>query len=144
MLEKNNLIIIYGKAASYKSSLGISLLNSSDKNCCLITAQNHNYINIKDDVKVIDYNDEINEEIVFQCIKKYDVTLIDYKEIFKISNEGLLELKELAKSENKTLIIISNCSASNELMNNDHYARLNEIADLMILTDRQYNENFSL
>ena len=40
------------------------------------------------------------------------------------------------KNENKTLIIISCCSANKKLMNNDHYNELKEIADLMILTDR--------
>ena len=28
--------------------------------------------------KVIDYNDEVNDETVIQCVKEYDITLIDY------------------------------------------------------------------
>ena len=33
MLEKNNLIVIYGKGGSYKSSLGVSILNNYDNSC---------------------------------------------------------------------------------------------------------------
>jgi len=134
--ELNSLIVIYGKSGSYKSSLGISLLNNSDKNCCLVTADSHNHINIKDNVKVIDYNDEVNDEIVIQCVKEYDITLIDYKEAFKITNEELIKLKEIAKNNNNTLIVISCCSSKNDLTNNNHYEELKEIADLMIITDK--------
>ena len=41
MLEKNNLIFIYGKAGNYKSSIGVSLLNSTDKKACYINLDNN-------------------------------------------------------------------------------------------------------
>ena len=53
MLEKNNLIVIYGKAGSYKSSLGVSLLNSSD-NSCYIDLENNSHIKINDNIKIFE------------------------------------------------------------------------------------------
>ena len=51
MLEKNNLIVIYGKAGSYKSSLGVSLLNNYD-NSCYINLEKNSHIKINDSIKV--------------------------------------------------------------------------------------------
>ena len=69
-------------------------------------------------------------------MEEKDKILVDYLELLEINKEELLKLKELVKSENKTLVIISCCSTNKELMNNDHYNELKEIADLIILTDR--------
>lgn len=75
-------------------------------------------------------------DFIKKCINDYNVILVDYLELLEINKDELLELKELVKNENKTLIIISCCYGNKELMNNDHYNELKEIADLMILTDR--------
>ena len=134
MLEKNNLIFIYGKAGNYKSSLGVSLLNSTDKEACYINLENNNHIKINDSIKV--FNEASDIDFIKKCISDYSVILVDYIELLEMNKDELLELKELVKNENKTLIIISCCSTNKELMNNDHYEELKEIADLMILTDR--------
>lgn len=133
MLEKNNLIFIYGKPCSYKSSLGVSLLNSSD-NSCYIDLDNNNHIKINDSIKVFNEVDSI--DFIKKCINEFNVILIDYLELLGINKDDLLELKRLVINENKTLIIISCCSTNKELMNNDHYNELKELSDLMILTDR--------
>ena len=133
MLEKNNLIFIYGKPCSYKSSLGVSLLNSSD-NSCYIDLDNNNHIKINDSIKVFNEVDSI--DFIKKCINEFNVILIDYLELLAIKKDELVELKELVKNENKTLIIISCCSTNKELMNNDHYNELKELSALMILTDR--------
>ena len=134
MLEKNNLIFIYGKAGNYKSSLGVSLLNSTDKEACYINLENNNHIKINDSIKVFNEVDSI--DFIKKCINDYSVILVDYLELLEINKDELFELKELVKNENKTLIIISCCSTNKELMNNDHYNELKELSDLMILTDR--------
>lgn len=133
MLEKNNLIIIYGKTGSYRSSLGISLLNNYD-NSCYINLDNNNHIKINDSIKVFNEVDSI--DFIKKCINEFNVILIDYLELLGINKDDLLELKRLVINENKTLIIISCCSTNKELMNNDHYNELKELSDLMILTDR--------
>lgn len=133
MLDKNNLIFIYGKGGSYKSSLGVSLLNNYDSSC-YINLENNNHIKINDNVEVFNKVDDI--DFIKKCIRDYRVVLIDYMELLGINKDELLELKELTKSENKTLIVISSCSTNKELTNNDHYTELKEIADLVILTDR--------
>ena len=133
MLEKNSLIVIYGKGGSYKSSLGVSLINNYD-NSCYINLENNSHIKVNDNIKVFN---EVNDiDFIKKCINDYNVILIDYLELLEINKDELLELKELVKSENKTLMIISCCSSNKELMNNDHYKELKEIADLMILTDK--------
>lgn len=134
MLEKNNLIFIYGKSGNYKSSIGVSLLNSIDKKACYINLENNSHIKVNDSIKIFSEVDSI--DFIKKCIIDYNVILVDYLELLEINKDELLELKELVKNENKTLIIISCCSGNKELMNNDHYNELKEIADLMILTDR--------
>ena len=133
MLEKNNLIFIYGKAENFKSSLGVSLLNNYE-NSCYINLENNSHIKINDSIKV--FNEASDIDFIKKCISDYSVILVDYIELLEMNKDELLELKELVKNENKTLIIISCCSANKELMNNDYYEELKEIADLMILTDR--------
>ena len=133
MLEKNNLIFIYGKAGNFKSSLGVSLLNNYE-NSCYINLENNSHIKINDSIKV--FNEASDIDFIKKCISDYSVILVDYIELLEMNKDELLELKELVKNENKTLIIISCCSTNKELMNNDHYNELKELSDLMILTDR--------
>ena len=133
MLEKNNLIVIYGKGGSYKSSLGVSILNNYD-NSCYINLDNNRHIKMNGNINV--FNEVNSIDFIKKCINDYSVILVDYLELLGINKDELLELKELVKNENKTLIIISCCSTNKELMNNDHYEELKELADLMILTDR--------
>ena len=133
MIDKNNLIVIYGKAGSFKSSLGVSILNNYD-NTCYIDLDNNKHIKLNDNIEVFNKVDGIN--FIKKCINDYSVILIDYIDLLEINKDELLELKELVKNENKTLIIISCCSTNKELTNNEHYKELKEIADLMILTDR--------
>ena len=133
MIEKNNLIVIYGKGGSFKSSLGMSLLNNYD-NSCYIDLENNKHIKINDSIKVFNEVNSIN--FIKECINDYNVILVDYLELLGINKDELMELKDLVKHKNKTLIIISCCSTNKELMNNDHYNELKEIADLMIVTDR--------
>ncbi|MBE6147843.1 MAG: hypothetical protein E7168_05950 [Firmicutes bacterium] len=133
MLDENNLIIIYGHGGCFKSSLGISLLNNYD-NSCYINLENNSHIKINDSIKVFNKVDSI--DFIKECINDYSAILVDYLELLGINKDELLELIELAKKEDKILIIISCCSTNKELMNNEHYNELKEIADLMILTDR--------
>lgn len=133
MIDKNNLIVIYGKAGSFKSSLGVSILNNYD-NTCYIDIDNNKHIKLNDNIEV--FNKVAGINFIKKCINDYSVILIDYIDLLEINKEELLELKELIKNENKTLIIISCCSTNKELTNNEHYNELKEIADLMILTDR--------
>lgn len=130
MLDKNNLIIIYGKAGSYKSSLGISLLNVSNKKCCYIDLEGNKHIPVNSNVVV--YND-INK--IDDYIKENDVILIDYIELVGYKIEDILKLKDKVAATNKSLIIISCCSTNKHLLN-DRYNDLRNIASLIITTDK--------
>lgn len=129
MLE-NNLIIIYGKAGSYKSNLGISILNSSNKKCCYIDLEGNNHVSINNNIKIVN---DINN--IDNYINENDVILLDYIELSNYSIDDILKLKELVVNLGKTLILISCCSHDKELFN-DNYYKLKEIADLMLLTDK--------
>ena len=133
MLYNNNLIVIYGKPATGKSSLGVSLLNGSNKNACYLNIEGNNHLDITNNVKVI--RDNINYDLIIKCLQEYDVVLVDYLELLDISEERLMCLKEIAKKNIKTLIIISCCSSSNDLLN-DHYENFKNIFDLVITIDR--------
>ena len=140
MLEKNHLIIIYGKGGIYKSSLGISLLNNHD-NSCYINLEKNNHLKINDKIKVYD---EANIDFIKTCIMDYDAILVDYLQLLEHNENDLLELKELAEKENKLLIIISVCSHNKDLTHNEKYEQIRKLADLVILTDKNQNENFKL
>lgn len=133
MLYNNNLIVIYGKPATGKSTLGVSLLNGSNNNACYLNIEGNNHLDINDNVKVI--SDSINYDLIIRCLQEYEVVLVDYLELLDINEEQLVKLKEIAKENNKTLIVISCCSSSNDLMNN-HYENLKKVSDLIITVDR--------
>ena len=137
MLDKNNLIIIYGKAGNYKSSLGISLLNELDKNCCYVNLDGNSHLKVNNNIRV--YTSEEITDIcsIKRCINQHDVTLVDYLELLKYEKEDLVELKDLSKKNNKVLIIITGCSVNKDLMNNNkHYDMIKDIADLVIIMDK--------
>ena len=70
-------------------------------------------------------------------IKVYDTILIDYIQLLDIRKEELLELIDLVRKNNKTLIIIGVCSSNKELIsNNDYYEEIKNITDLIILTEK--------
>ena len=92
MLEKNNLIVIYGKAGSYKSSLGVSLLNNYD-NSCYINLEKNSHIKINDSIKVFNEIDSI--DFIKKCINDYSVILVDYLELLEINKEGSTFRKDL-------------------------------------------------
>ena len=128
----SNLIVIYGKSGSGKSTLGVSLINSVD-NACYINAEGNPHIRVDEKVKV--FRDKIDLSLVEKCIKEYKVVLVDYLDLLGISYNKLPELKELAKVNNATLIVISNCSCTKELTN-EYYNQLKEDVDLMIMLDK--------
>ena len=130
MLENNNLILIDGKPATYKSSLGISILNSSNKKCCYIDLEGNKHIPINNNIKVYNGIDDIDN-----YINENDIILIDYIEILNYSIEDIIKLKGLVDNANKTLILISCCSSNKNLFN-DNYNRLKEISDLVLTTDK--------
>lgn len=128
----SNLIVIYGKSGSGKSTLGVSLINSVD-NACYINAEDNPHIRVDEKVKV--FRDKIDLSLVEKCIKEYKVVLVDYLDLIGISYDELPKLKELAKVNNATLIAITNCSCTKDLIN-EYYNQLKEVADLMIVLDK--------
>lgn len=128
----SNLIVIYGKAGSLKSSLGVAIINNCD-NSCYINAEGNPHIRVNEKIKV--FRDKIDLSLVEKCIREYKVVLVDYLDLLGISYDKLPDLKGLAKINNATLIVISNCSCTKELIN-EYYNQLKEVADLMIMLDK--------
>ena len=138
MITKNNIIFIYGKAASFKSTIGVSLINNCD-NSCYINLEGNKHIKVNENVKVITCDDiNINDlNFIKNSIKVYDTILIDYIHLLDIRKEELLELIDLVRKNNKTLIIIGVCSSNKELIsNNNYYEEIKNITDLIILTEK--------
>ena len=136
MIEENNLIFIYGKPGSYKSSLGANLLNGINKTSCYINLDNNNFLKFNNNVKAYNSEDISDIESIKQCINNYEVTLIDYLELLNYTKNDLLELKKIVEDNNKTLIILTGCSSKDDLMNNNHYKFIKEISNLIIITDK--------
>ena len=98
MLEKNNLIFIYGKAGNYKSSIGVSLLNSTDKKACYINLDNNNHFKINDNIKVRARSNTINVSNILNKFNggghKYAAGALIYGDnIYNISNKVINEIK---------------------------------------------------
>ena len=117
MLEKGKLITIYGKAGSYKSSVAKLFLNNDESY----------YIDLEKNNYDLDY--------ITNCINQYKITIIDYIELISLTLDDIIKLKNIINNTDKTLVIIS-CCACNKNLFNDHYYKLKEISDLMILTDK--------
>ena len=127
MLKNNNLIVIYGKAGSYKSSLAYTLVNGFDDISCYINLEENKHIEYNSKIKVFDNIDLINMEFVCECIADYNVVLLDSIDKLAHSKEDLLYLKELAKKWKTTLVIVSNDDSADEF---------NGFADLMVHSKR--------
>ena len=126
----NNLIVIYAKPATYKSSLGVSLLSASNKKACYIDLEGNKHISITDNIAV--YNDINN---IDTYLEESDVLLVDYIELANYSIEDIKSLKTKAIANNKTIILIS-CCASNKDIFNENYNNLKEVSDLIITLDK--------
>ena len=124
----NNLIVIYAKSGTGKSRLGTLLLNvfSANKKACYIELEEHNNISVTGDVAI---RNDINDMDTY--LREYDIILIDYLELANYSIDDIKELKEIAVSNNKTIILISCCSFKQELFGK-HYKKLKEVSDLII------------
>ena len=126
----NNLIVIYAKPATYKSSLGVSLLSASNKKACYIDLEGNKHITITDNINV--YNDIDN---IDKYLGESDVLLVDYIELANYNIEDIKSLKEKATATNKTIILIS-CCASNKDLFNENYYNLKKVSDLIITLDK--------
>ncbi len=115
---KSKLIIIYGKAGSYKSTVSKLFLN--ENNSCYMDIENNKY----------------NLEDITNNLNNNDIVVVDYMELFGIDIYDLIKLKDIVSNTNKTLVMVSCCANSKNLFN-EHYYKLKEIADLMILTDKK-------
>ena len=110
---ENKLIIIYGKAGTYKSSVAKQFLKGA--NSC--------YINLEQDK-------DTNIDTVYSAIKNNDVVVVDYIELLGLTIDNIIELKKSIVGTNKTLVLVSCCASDKELFNNN-YNKLKEVADLM-------------
>lgn len=125
-----NLVVIYAKGGTYKSSLGVSLLNSSNKKCCYINLEGNNHLFINDNVNVINSIDNIND-----IINDNDIILVDYIELANMNIDDIKSLKNKILGSDKSIILISCCSSQKDLFN-DHYNELKEVSDLIITLDK--------
>ena len=114
---KSKLIIIYGKAGSYKSTISKLFLN--EHNSCYMDIENNKY----------------TLEDIINNLNNNNIVVVDYMELIGINIDDIVKLKDIVSNTNKTLVIVS-CCANNKDLFNKHYYILKEIADLMILTDK--------
>ena len=114
---KNKLIFIYGKAGSYKSTISKLFLN--EHNSCYMDMEQNKY----------------TLENIISNLNNSDVVVVDYIELMGLDIDDIIKLKDKISNTNKTLVMVS-CCANNKNLFNEHYYKLKEIADLMILTDK--------
>lgn len=126
----NNLIVVYAKPATYKSTLGVSLLSTSNKKSCYIDLEGNKHISIADNIAV--YNDINN---IDKYLGESDVLLVDYIELANYNIEDIKSLKEKAVANNKTIILISCCASNKDLFNENYYS-LKKVSDLIITLDK--------
>ena len=113
---KSKLIIIYGKAGSYKSTISKLFLNNH--NSCYMDMENNKYT-IEDIINNLNNN---------------DIVVVDYIELMGLDIDDIIKLKDIVSNTNKTLVMVSSCASNKDLFN-EHYYKLKDISDLMILTD---------
>lgn len=124
MLNKVNLIIIYGKTGSYKSSLAATLVNGIEGLACYIDLEDNKHVKFENTkVKVFNDKNEIDLEFIKNVISDYDLVLIDPMESLELKIDDLIYLKELAKANSCKLIMLSNSTSDDNFK---------DIADLLI------------
>lgn len=127
MLKNNNLIVIYGKAGSYKSSIAYTLVKGLNEIACYINLEDNKHLGFNSRIKIFNDTEIIDLEFVKECICDYDVVLLDSLDKLELKKDDLLYLKELAK-EYKTLFIV--------ISNSDKVDEFKGFADLMIHSKR--------
>jgi len=128
MLDKVNLIIIYGKKGSYKSSLSTILVNGLGDIACYIDLENNRHLKINANVKIINDINLVNRSLIEDLISDYDTVVVDSIEALDLKQEDLIYLKELAKNNKTKLIVLSNSTSDDNFK---------DIADLMICSQRK-------
>lgn len=116
-LLNGKLIIIYGKVATYKSTIAKLFLNSN----------NSYYVDMEDE--------KYNKDDLTKIISINDVVVVDYIELMDLNIDEIKSLKKMIENTNKTVILVS-CCANNKDLINDNYNKLKEISDLVITTDK--------
>ena len=127
MLKNNNLIVIYGKAGSYKSSIAYTLVKGLNDIACYINLEDNKHLEFNSKIKVFDNINIIDKDFVEECISDYNIVLLDSIDKLEHKKEDLLYLKEVAKKWKTTLILISNADKADEFKG---------FADLMIHSKR--------
>ena len=123
----NNLIIIYGREGSFKSSIAAALVNGLDELTCYINLEGNRHLEFNTKVKVFNDDNIIDREFIKECISDYNIVLIDSMESLNYTQDDLIYLKELAKDNVCTLIVVANSENVDEFKS---------IADLMIHSKR--------
>jgi len=116
-LLNGKLIIIYGKVATYKSTIAKLFLNSD----------NSYYVDMEDK--------KYSKDDLAKIVSTNDVVVVDYIELMDLNIDEIKSLKEMIENTNKTIILVS-CCVNNKGLINDNYNKLKEISDLIITTDK--------
>ena len=135
----NNIIIIRGRAGTYKSSLAQILINTfNDKKCCYIDVEGNKDLKLNDNIYI--YKGNIKEFATIETlINDNDVIVIDYMSLLNIyinDNDLLNNLCKLVKGNAKTLILVECISSQRDIMLDERYKELKTKADLIITLDR--------
>lgn len=137
MLDKNNIIVIRGRAASFKSSLAVAIANTFiDKKVVYIDLEGHNNIKFNENINIINNPENLD---IKSIINDNDVVVIDYIELLNYKKDDLLKLKEYVSDTNKTLILVScrSTEIKNVKKSVDYFYTLEDIADLTIIPDKK-------
>ena len=137
MLDKNNIIVIRGRAASFKSSLAIAIANTFiDKKVVYIDLEGHSNFRVNKNINIINSFQNLN---IKNIINDNDIIVIDYIELLNYKKDDLLKLKEYVCGTDKTLVLVSCRSTEPKKSDADYYLTLEDIADLMIIPDKKDN-----
>ena len=124
---KSKLIIIYGKAGSYKSTISKYLQTSISDNSIYLDLEKDKYT--------------IND--VIECLSLYDMVVVDYIELLDINIDDIRLLKKIIMDIHKTLILVSCCASNKELINNN-YNKIKRIIDISIILDTNKRDYINL